>query len=455
MPSPLQRLIDPSSRSSRRSSGVVESPASVAFDQHMARASRPVSPTSPEPKVTASEAKPAKGKPSGAAPEPGERKESFKTAGAKPQSEGSSSGPVAADAVDAAPAKQESADSKPADGDSDAVKDSSDAVLASQLMLGAPLQAMTPAEPEQVSEPAETEEGSGEGMPLGTLRVTSMVSSDADAGEAEDASDGIGQSNGPAAAAPEGGLKGEASKKAVAGGVGSSEGAEAPAEESARPHAAQTQKAVPEEQPSADSAAENAAANAVRAAPVAHEGTEDGDASVTRMAGIHVEAPRAVTGGQSVAPMQAPQAPTPPPEAEFAQANHASIVQGIRGQLLPNGGSMHIRLDPPELGALQVSVHLRDGMMTASFQTSSDDAARLLSHSLSQLKHALESQGVQVEKIHVEQTARADHRGAGQEGDARQQGQGGSEQSEQQRREMLRRLWRRVANGADPLDLVA
>ena len=65
-----------------------------------------------------------------------------------------------------------------------------------------------------------------------------------------------------------------------------------------------------------------------------------------------------------------------------------------------------IRLDPPELGALQVLVHMRDGAMTASFQTSSDDATKLLSHSLGQLKQVLESQGVSVDKLHVQQAPR-------------------------------------------------
>ena len=78
----------------------------------------------------------------------------------------------------------------------------------------------------------------------------------------------------------------------------------------------------------------------------------------------------------------------------------------MRGQLLPDGGTMHIRLDPPELGALQVSVHMQDGVMSASFQTSNDDATRLLSHSLGQLKHMLETQGVSVDKLHVTQTPR-------------------------------------------------
>ena len=54
---------------------------------------------------------------------------------------------------------------------------------------------------------------------------------------------------------------------------------------------------------------------------------------------------------------------------QFAEANHPTLISGIHGQLLPSGGNMQLRLDPPELGALHVSVQMRDGVMSAEFQT--------------------------------------------------------------------------------------
>ena len=130
----------------------------------------------------------------------------------------------------------------------------------------------------------------------------------------------------------------------------------------------------------------------------------------TGRADAALPAPEAAAGRPSgpakVGPPDGPPAPDAPPEARFADANHARIVAGVRGELLPNGGTMHLRLDPPELGDLQVSVHLRDGVITAAFQTSNDDATRLLSHSLGDLKTLLESQGVAVGKLHVQQSPR-------------------------------------------------
>ena len=155
---------------------------------------------------------------------------------------------------------------------------------------------------------------------------------------------------------------------------------------------------------------------------------------------------------------QAPAAPAPappPPQAHFAEANHPKIVTAVQSQALTNGGTMQIRLDPPELGALQVMVHMQDGVMTASFRTSNDDATKLLSHSLSQLKQVLESQGVSVERLQVSQAPKDQH---AQNDDPRQSPrdqQDDAHRQEQQRKEMLRRMWRRLSKGSDPLDLVA
>jgi len=160
--------------------------------------------------------------------------------------------------------------------------------------------------------------------------------------------------------------------------------------------------------------------------------------------------------GQAVASAKAaPALPPAPPETQFAEANHPKLVSGMRGQLLPGGGTMQIRLDPPQLGDLQVTVKMINGVMTASFQTSNDEATRLLSHSLGQLKQTLETQGISVEKLHVTQAPKTSHSGSGDDAGGRQQPEARSGQQEQQRREMMRRMWRRMSIGRDPLDMVA
>jgi flagellar hook-length control protein FliK len=114
---------------------------------------------------------------------------------------------------------------------------------------------------------------------------------------------------------------------------------------------------------------------------------------------------------------------------------------------------MHIRLDPPELGAVNVRVEMRDGVMTAAFETTTDQATKLLSHSLGDLKSALEAQGVNVEKLHVRQSPQ--HQPGGGEDRPGGRQQDSAAQRDQQRRELMRRMWRRLMKGQDPLDLVA
>jgi flagellar hook-length control protein FliK len=227
----------------------------------------------------------------------------------------------------------------------------------------------------------------------------------------------------------------------------------------------ETTKSAPSERPVSTSVARDGAAEA---AGRAMSRSEAGQSGVTVQAGANVNANNSdavdMTSARPAVQMNAPAegrpaAPAMPradlPEVRFAEQNSPGIVTAVRTQLLPNGGSMQIRLDPPELGAMQVIVRMRDGVMTASFHTSSDEAARLLSHNLGQLRQALETAGMNVERLQVQQSPREESssRGGQQEQSQQQSGQDG--QHEQQRREMLQRMWRKLALGDDPLDLVA
>jgi flagellar hook-length control protein FliK len=152
----------------------------------------------------------------------------------------------------------------------------------------------------------------------------------------------------------------------------------------------------------------------------------------------------------------APGAPAQSSEAQFAQVNHARIISGIQEKLLPGGGSMQIRLDPPELGAVNIKVEMRNGVMTASFEAANSDTARLLSHSLGDLKTSLEAQGVNVEKMHVTQMPKS--QSSSNKGDPKSDQDTNADNAsrqEQQRRDMMRRMWRKLMKGQDPLDLVA
>jgi flagellar hook-length control protein FliK len=153
-----------------------------------------------------------------------------------------------------------------------------------------------------------------------------------------------------------------------------------------------------------------------------------------------------------------PQAPLPA-EQVFMADNHGKIVDTIGGQLVPGGGTMRLTLDPPQLGALRITVQMHEGVMNASFETSNDQATRMLGHSLTDLKAALETQGISVGKLEVRQSSTDS---GSRDGDSRQSptGEAAPQQEEQarqerQRKEMLQRMWERVSIGSDDLDMVA
>lgn len=81
------------------------------------------------------------------------------------------------------------------------------------------------------------------------------------------------------------------------------------------------------------------------------------------------------------------------------------------------------------------------------------------SHSLTQLKHALEQSGVSVDKLQVTQAPRNEKPETGTRDNNSQQQNSQSatdwqKHSDQQRKEMLKRMWAKLGVG-DPLDLVA
>lgn len=231
-------------------------------------------------------------------------------------------------------------------------------------------------------------------------------------------------------------------------------------------HAVTTPAAAPVDATAAASAA--AQASAVAGSPSGDEKDAKSTVSTDAAKGLTIDA-TAAAAGQTQSPQagtpahQATNLPAPqPPEVQFADSNHEPIVTGVKAQLLPHGGSMQIRLDPPELGALKVMVEMRDGAMTATFQTSNEEATRLLSHSLNQLKHVLEGQGVSVERLQVQQAPKGESASSGGNNDDAKQQQNPQNwqdehaaRQEQQRKEVLRRMWRRVAGISDPIDVTA
>jgi flagellar hook-length control protein FliK len=195
-----------------------------------------------------------------------------------------------------------------------------------------------------------------------------------------------------------------------------------------------------------------------------HSGERDGEGKTAEKVTSPTDVMLATVAGEhnaTKAPatphVQAAPAVPATPEVRFAEENHPKVVTAVKAQMVPGGGAIQLRLDPPDLGPLRLEVRMEDGAMSASFVTANEQATSLLTHTLGQLKHALEGAGISVDKLQVRQGSKdqfADN------SDQQRQQQGGmagdqsSARQEQQRREMLNRMWRKVA-GEDPVDLVA
>ena len=112
------------------------------------------------------------------------------------------------------------------------------------------------------------------------------------------------------------------------------------------------------------------------------------------------------TNGAEAAPA-AQESPAINPQETYDQ-----IVLGLKGQMDPKSGKAQITLDPPNLGAVKVSLSLANGVLTAQFESSTSAVRDLLKSNLDKLKTVLQGQGIAVDKLAVEAPAPANDSGA-------------------------------------------
>ena len=118
-------------------------------------------------------------------------------------------------------------------------------------------------------------------------------------------------------------------------------------------------------------------------------------AAATAPLAAPVQTPPATTGAENAAP--AHETPRTEPADPLDQ-----VILGLKGKMDARTGKAEIRLDPPNLGAVKVSLSLENGTLTADFQSSSDVVRDLLKGNLEKLKTVLESQGLAVDRLAVD-----------------------------------------------------
>lgn len=90
------------------------------------------------------------------------------------------------------------------------------------------------------------------------------------------------------------------------------------------------------------------------------------------------------------------------PNATNDAVNSARLTRGLNSAVNQQGGTVTLRLTPPDLGTVRIQLNLQGTNVTAQFHAETDSAQRLLTQQLGQLRTSLESQGLNVEKLGVQ-----------------------------------------------------
>ncbi|XAL99033.1 flagellar hook-length control protein FliK [Phycisphaeraceae bacterium D3-23] len=111
-------------------------------------------------------------------------------------------------------------------------------------------------------------------------------------------------------------------------------------------------------------------------------------------------------------------------EADTSALNSARLTRGLASAVNQRGGAVTLRLTPPDMGTVRIQMQLTGAILSASLHTETASAHQLLTQQLGQLRTSLESQGLTVERLHVQPMQPAQQSGASDqnnEGDQQRQ----------------------------------
>ena len=104
---------------------------------------------------------------------------------------------------------------------------------------------------------------------------------------------------------------------------------------------------------------------------------------------------------QPVTAENAPATTLPNIEKQSEDPNAGRIARGIQTAINQRGGTVRLRLTPPELGTVRIELQMKDGVVRANLSAPTESARTLLQHQLGSLRHALEGQGLVVDRLSV------------------------------------------------------
>ena len=100
-----------------------------------------------------------------------------------------------------------------------------------------------------------------------------------------------------------------------------------------------------------------------------------------------------------------PVVPQPVPVQQFAEAMQGLVVKQFSLTKANGVSEARISLYPENLGQVDVRISVTNGVITAHFITDTVTAKDMLDNQMAQLRSALQSQGLQVDRLEVSQTA--------------------------------------------------
>ena len=119
-------------------------------------------------------------------------------------------------------------------------------------------------------------------------------------------------------------------------------------------------------------------------------------------------------------------------ESEQGALNNARLARGLSNAVKQGGGTVTLRLTPPEIGTVRIQMQLTGTALSASMHTETASAHQLLTQQLGQLRASLESQGLSVERLQVQPMQQAQPGSANEQaGDNPQQHNDGRSRGQQ------------------------
>ncbi len=112
--------------------------------------------------------------------------------------------------------------------------------------------------------------------------------------------------------------------------------------------------------------------------------------------------PRVDGDAKIVAGLSAKSSAMPTSEVDEGAASKQLLGRGLAALVGQKGGTMAIRLDPPSLGDVRITMTITAGRVTAELVASNPHTQAMLNADLAQLRSALESQGLTVDRLSVQ-----------------------------------------------------